>query len=111
MTLSKDQIAFVTDVLSGLGPVSVRRMFGGAALYFEGTIFAIVMADGALRLKGAGDMRAAFEAAGWQGWTYTGKSGKSSTMPYWTMPDALMDDPDAACAWARRALDALRPRA
>ena len=25
-------------------------------------------------------------------------------MPYWTLPDAALDDPEDASAWARRAL-------
>lgn len=29
-------------------------------------------------------------------------------MPYWSLPDAYLDDPEAACALARDALDALR---
>ena len=28
-------------------------------------------------------------------------------MGYWTLPEAALDDPEAACDWARRALDAL----
>ena len=48
------------------------------------------------------------EAEGWERWTYAREgSGKATAMPYWALPDDLLDDPDAAGAWARRALDAL----
>lgn len=30
------------------------------------------------------------------------------SMNYWALPDAALHDPDASCAWARRALDALK---
>ena len=28
----------ISDLFSGLGPVSIRRMFGGKGIYFEGVI-------------------------------------------------------------------------
>ena len=34
----------------------------------------------------------------------TREGGKPTSMPYWTLPDAALDDPDMACDWARRAL-------
>ncbi|WP_050931203.1 TfoX/Sxy family protein [Aestuariivita boseongensis] len=104
MAVSDEQIAFVTDLFSDLGPVTTRKMFGGLGIYAGDTIFAILMSDGSLKLKGAGNMPAAFEQAGWAPWTYTRKDGAASSMPYWTMPEDLLDDPDAACDWARRAL-------
>ena len=107
MAVSDEQIAFVEDLFSDLGPVSVRKMFGGLGIYADGTIFAVLMSDGTLKLKGAGDMPAAYAAEGWEAWTYTRKDGAASSMPYWTMPEALLDDPEAACDWARRALAAL----
>ena len=107
MAVSDEQIDFVSDLFSGLGPVSTRRMFGGLGIYCDGTIFALLMSDGSVRLKGAGDMPAAYEAEGWLPWTYTRKDGAASSMPYWIMPEALLDDPDAASDWARRALAAL----
>lgn len=107
MAVTDEQIAFVTDLFSGLGPVTTRKMFGGLGIYADGTIFALLMSDGTMKLKGAGDMPRAYAHAGWQPWTYTRKDGATSSMPYWTIPEDLLDDPDAACNWARRALDAL----
>ena len=104
MAVSDEQIAFVTDLFSGLGPVTTRKMFGGLGIYSQGTIFAVLMGDGTLRLKGAGAMPEAYAAAGWEGWTYPRKNGAASAMPYWTLPEDLLDDPDTACDWARRAL-------
>ena len=107
MAVSDAQIAFVHDFFSGVGPVTTRKMFGGLGIYSEGRIFAVLMSDGTLKLKGAGEMPAAYDDAGWESWTYVRKDGAASSMPYWTVPDALLDDPDAACGWARRALSAL----
>ncbi len=107
MAVTDEQIAFVTDLFSALGPITTRKMFGGLGIYQGGTIFGLLMSDGSLKLKGAGDMPSTFADAGWVQWTYTRKDGAPSSMPYWTMPDAYLDDPDAACAWARRVLSAL----
>lgn len=108
MAVSEEQIAHALELLAGVGPMSTRKMFGGLGIYHDGTIFAILMSDGVLKLKGAGDMADVFDAEGWERWTYSREgSDKVTAMPYWTVPDALLDDPEAAGDWARRALAAL----
>ena len=108
MGVSDEQFEMVGDLFGDVGPVTTRKMFGGLGIYSEGDIFALLMSDGSLKLKGVGEMKDAYTTAGWDAWTYTRKDGASSSMPYWTMPDALLDDPDEACNWARRALTACR---
>jgi DNA transformation protein len=107
MAVSDAQIAFVHDLFADLAPLTTRKMFGGLGVYADGTIFALVMSDGTLRLKGAAAVGAIFEREGWERWTYTRKDGALSSMPYWTLPDDILDDPDRACNWARQALAAL----
>lgn len=104
MSLTAEEIAFAKELFSDLGELSTRRMMGGLCLYHDGTIFAIVHGDGSIWLKGAGDFIAELEAEGCTRWTYTREGGKPTSMPYWTLPDAALDDPDVACDWARRAL-------
>jgi DNA transformation protein and related proteins len=36
---------FVRDLLSGFGPVTIRNMFGGAGIYADGVMFAILVDD------------------------------------------------------------------
>ena len=79
-------------------------MMGGLCLYHDGTIFAILMSDGALMLKGAGAFIDELETAGCTRWTYQREGKKPAAMPYWTMPEGAIDDPELACDWARRAL-------
>lgn len=107
MSLSAGDIDFAVELFSGLGEISTRRMMGGLCLYHEGTIFAILRSHGALLLKGAGEVIDALEAEGCTQWVYRRDNGKSGAMPYWSMPDAALDDPDLACDWARRALTQL----
>ena len=40
----------ITELFEGLGPVSIRKLFGGKGIYFDGVIVAIVL-RGELLLK------------------------------------------------------------
>ena len=108
MAVTDEQIEAIRDLFAEVGPISTRKMFGGLGIYSEGTIFAVLMSDGDLKLKGAGEMAETFDTEGWERWTYQRDgSDKITAMPYWSLPDALLDDPEEASAWARRALAAL----
>jgi len=107
MSVGDGVVAFAMDLFHGLGPLTTRKMMGGLCLYRDGTIFALLQSDGSLWLKGVGDMAARMEAEGWTRWTYTRDTGKTAAMPYWRLPDAALDDPEAACALARDALERL----
>ena len=48
-----------------------------------------------------------FAAAGCRQWVYDNRrTGKPVAMPYWSVPDGAMDDPDAMAPWARKAHEA-----
>ena len=98
--LDPDHIA---ELFSVFGPVSVRRMFGGAGVFADGLMIAIVD-DGVIYLKAAPDGAAAFEREGCGPFTYATKDGERVLTSYWRMPERLYDDPDELAAWARRAL-------
>ncbi len=104
MSLSDEQIAHALEVFEAVPDVTTRKMFGGLGLYSEGTIFGVVMSDGTIRLKGVGDMITRFEDLGMEKWVYQRPGQKQSSMPYWTLPEAMLDDPDEASALAREAL-------
>lgn len=104
MSVSAVDIAFALELFEGLGSLSTRRMMGGLCLYRDGTIFAILHADGSIWLKGAGSFAARITAEGWQRWTYSRDGQKPTAMPYWRLPDAALDDPDHACMLAQEAL-------
>ena len=59
----------ISDLFAGLGPVSIRRMFGGKGIYFEGVIIAVEL-RGELMLKGDAVVAPDYEAAGSKQWTY-----------------------------------------
>jgi DNA transformation protein and related proteins len=93
------------ELFAGLGPISVRKMFGGAGLYCDGVMFGLV-AYGVIHLKVDDASRGRFEAAGSSPFVFTARDGRSSTMSYWTLPEAALDDADAALEWGREGLSA-----
>jgi DNA transformation protein and related proteins len=99
----------IVELFSVFGPVTVRRMFGGAGIYADGTMFALV-ADGVIYLKAGENNAAMFEREGLAPFTYSRREGEPAVMSYWRMPDRLYDDPDELAVWARAALAAARQR-
>jgi DNA transformation protein len=96
----------IEELFAGLGPVSIRKMFGGKGIYHDGVIVAVVL-RGELMLKGDAQTAAAYEAAGAVRWTYAHRrNGTPVAMPYWTAPDGSLDDADDMAVWARMAYEA-----
>jgi DNA transformation protein and related proteins len=95
------------DLFSGFGPITIKKMFGGKGIYADGLIIAVELSTDELYFK-ADDVSAPdFAKAGCKQWTYEGKD-KTAAMPYWTIPEAAMDDTDELAVWARKASEASR---
>ncbi len=109
MSASSGFIELLKDVLGGLGPVTVKRMFGGAGAYADGVMFGLIEGD-TLYLKSDDTTRAAFEEEGQTPFVFDGATGPVA-MSYWRVPDRLYDDPDEMAEWARRALGVARAAA
>ncbi len=92
------------ELLSPLGRVRSRRMFGGHGLYIDELFVALIAFD-RLYLKANASTRPAFEAAGCNPFVYE-RQGRSASLAYWTAPPDAMDSPDAMQPWARRAVQA-----
>lgn len=105
---------FVVELLAGLGPVSVRRMFGGAGVYADGVMFGLI-ADDTLHIKVDDAMKVelAEEGSGPFVWTPRNgpRKGEKIDLGYWRMPEAALDDPDLAAEWGRKALAVARAKA
>ena len=96
----------IQDLFQSVGPVTIKRMFGGKGIYVDGMIIAIELRD-ELMLKGDKQAGALYEATGSQQWTYTHKKTNSLvSMPYWPIPPEAFDDPDEAAKWVRVAVEA-----
>jgi DNA transformation protein len=95
----------IVELFSVFGPVTVRRMFGGAGIYADGTMFGLV-ADGVIYLKVSDGNVAMFEREALPPFTYERRQGERAVMSYRRMPDRLYDDPEELAEWARAALAA-----
>jgi DNA transformation protein len=97
----------IRELFAAFGAVTVRRLFGGACIYAEETMFALVH-DGVIYLKVDAHNAPAFERESLAPFSYTTRHGKRGVMSYRRMPDRLYDDPDELAAWAGAALAAAR---
>ena len=111
MSETASDLAFAVELLSGMGQVEARRMFGGAGLYADGLMFGLID-DGVIFLKVDAALKETLVAAGSRPWVYTQSKGPKAGVPqetsYWSLPESALDDPDDAGDWGRRALAAAR---
>jgi DNA transformation protein len=108
---SPDFVIHALELLSGVGPVDARRMFGGHGVYARGVMFGL-LDDDELFLKTDGISRPRFVEAGCRSWVYVGPNMRMENTSYYRPPDEAHEDPEAMLAWATLALDsALRLRA
>jgi DNA transformation protein len=96
---------WVREHFAALGPLEIKRMFGGAGVYAHGLIFAL-LDDGVVWLKADEINAPLLEAAGARQFTYPAKDGTTMAMAYWSLPESALDDPDEAVDWARQSIDA-----
>lgn len=105
---------FVRELFAGLGPIKVKRMFGGAGVYADGVMFGL-LADDAIYLKADDTLKAALTEEGCGPFVWTPSSGPRAgekiDMGYWRLPDAALDDPDLAAEWGAKALAVAKAKA
>ena len=81
--------------------MTCRSMFSGFGLYRDGVMFGLI-ASGELYFKVGVDNQSDYEARGSQPFSYSGR-GKTVKLPYWRVPDDVLEDNDLAAAWAMKA--------
>jgi DNA transformation protein and related proteins len=89
---------FIKEQMAGFGPVTVRRMFGGAGFYRDGVMFGLV-ADDTLYFKADNETLQLFERQGSSPFAY-GEKGRRTVMSYWRAPEACLDYPEEMVRWA-----------
>jgi len=82
----------VVELLQPLGDLTWRKMFGGAGIFEDGSMFALIDSNARLHLKADDSNRDRFETAG---------AEKHGRMPYYAVPDIVVDDDDTLLEWAR----------
>lgn len=107
MSCSPSFVDHALDLLSSLGPVQARRLFGGYGIYARGVMFGL-LDDDELFLKTDDQSRERFASAGCRVWTY----GARDETSYYRPPDEAHEDPESMGPWARLGLEAaLRKKA
>ena len=101
--MSESFTSYLRDLFSELGPVALRKMFGGQGLYHDGLIIGLVIGE-ELFLKTDAATVGAFEQAGGHPFVYRGK-GKPVTMSYWLPPAEAMESAQAMRPWAKLAYE------
>lgn len=102
---ARERALEVAQRLIVMGPVEVKRFFGGAGLVLDGVQFAFVMKS-TLFLRVDDQTRAEFEAMNASPFTYAGQSQTVRVASYYTLPDEIVDDRDELLVWAKAAYGA-----
>ncbi|SOC42556.1 DNA transformation protein [Rhizobium subbaraonis] len=96
----------IEEMFQSLGPVTIKRMFGGKGIY-AGDLIVALEVDGEVLLKADEVTIPEFELSGSRQWVYSGKkTGAPLRMPYWSIPEDAFDDPDLMAEWVKLALEA-----
>lgn len=106
MAIDAALIDWIAECTAPLGVLTKRAMMGGATLYLDGQVFAILTSDGVLRFKADAVSDAIWDAEGADRFTFTFDDGRVSSMNYRRAPDDVFDDSDAMLRWARLGLEA-----
>lgn len=92
------------DVLGHIQGIASKKMFGGYGIYLDGKIFAIITDDEELRFKANEETKEKYEALGGKQFIYMGHKNKKPTpMPYWLVPEEVMEDREKIKEWAYEA--------
>ena len=93
----------ILDMLSDLGDVRSRSMFGGDGIYHDGVMIGLI-ASGVFYLKVDDGNRGTFEAEGSKPFSYRRKGRKKAIiMSYWEVPADVLESREALCQWTRDA--------
>jgi len=109
MAVSDEFIDFVIDQLAAWEEVSARRMFGGAGLYCDGTMFGLISDDVAY-LKVDNSNREDFVKAGSSPFNPYPDKVKTAIMSYYEIPADVLENPDELARWSERSLAIARKK-
>ncbi len=101
MAIDAGLVAWIVEATEPLGRLTTRATMGGATLYPDGQVFAI-LSDEALWLKSDAISDPVWDAAGCARFA----DGRTATMNYRRAPDDVYDDADALRRWAALGLEA-----
>lgn len=96
--LTQDSIIvaeLIMERLASIGNISIKKMFGGHGIFCEGNMFGIVNSKGEAYLKADETNKPDYDENG---------SHQHGKMPYFSIPDEVMNDPDQLVEWSKKSI-------
>jgi len=87
------------EKLEPIGSITSKKMFGGHGIFHNGKMFGMVDSKGQSFFKGNEQNKSEFEQNGSQ------KHGK---MPYYSIPQAVLEDSKTLLEWAKKSIVILK---
>ena len=101
MAVSNNFLEYIKDQLREWGPISVRKMFGGAGLYRDGKMFGLV-ADDVVYLKVDDTNLGNYEAAG--SGPLRPFDDQKTMLSFYEVPADIFESPVELVEWADESL-------
>lgn len=86
----------ITEKLGGIPGISAKKMFGGYGIFHDKKMFGIVDSKGQCFFKVNELNKSDFEQKG---------SSQHSKMPYFSIPEVVLNDQNELIAWAKKAIE------
>lgn len=103
MAISQEYKAFIEDQLSEVEGYYSKNMFGGVGYFKDGAMFAAIM-GGVFRMKADETTKEDYLALDCDAFKMT-KGGKERSMPYYEVPQGVLEDKKKLAEWASKAFD------
>lgn len=105
MSSTKDFAEYVTsDLFREIPGVTARAMFGGYGLYKDGIVFGIIV-ENVVYLKVNDSNKPEYEKRGSNPFIYEMKNKKIASMPYYELPEDIMENTDALREWVEKSVE------
>ena len=101
--MTTNYVEYVLDLLSPLGSITSRAMFGGYGIYKDSIIVAIIAYD-ELYFKVDSTNQLQYENLGSTPFTFLTKD-KKIAMSYWKVPLEIMEDESQLSVWLEQSYD------
>ena len=107
MPVSDEYLEFVLEQLGSIGEFTIKKMFGGAGVYYEDLFFALVAND-TLYFKVDGSNKDDYEKVGMK--PFKPFDDRPMTMMYYEVPVNVLEDPEELRVWAKRSIEVARKK-
>lgn len=110
MMQKNEYLTFILeDVLGHISGITFRAMFGGYGIYKNGIIFAIIAYDQLYFKVGDKNIKDYQEKDSYP-FEYEQKGRQQIAMPYWLVPEEILNDKNEVGKWVNKAVRVSRER-